>query len=222
MAERQRSANALRGRIGAFRLHATHDPRETTRAARDAFMRRFEHEVDPASALPEESVRAALAQPAARTSRTSPISLRRYGPRRARSAPTKRGPPTSVEAATAVPLMAKAMIVPPADRAVSCSSRRHRRSPVRAGDAGTARGAQGTKWEGSRALWGWTVVRPFCWRRLLPTNSLIHLLLAPRFVWRLWDEHPHEAAILRLHLQSPPTEWPEVVDGMPVAADVAS
>ena len=44
---------AFRGRIGAFRLHATHDPRETTRAARASFLARFEREVDPDSVLPE-------------------------------------------------------------------------------------------------------------------------------------------------------------------------
>ena len=44
---------ALRGRIGAYRLHATHDPRETTKAARLAFLSRFEREVDPESVLPE-------------------------------------------------------------------------------------------------------------------------------------------------------------------------
>ena len=43
---------ALRGRIGAYRLHATHDPRETTAAARAAFMSRFETEVDPDGTLP--------------------------------------------------------------------------------------------------------------------------------------------------------------------------
>jgi len=41
----------LRGRIGAFRLHATHDSRELTTAARHAFMSRFEREVDPAGVL---------------------------------------------------------------------------------------------------------------------------------------------------------------------------
>jgi len=43
---------ALRGRIGAYRLHATHDPKETTKSARTAFMARFEREVDPEGALP--------------------------------------------------------------------------------------------------------------------------------------------------------------------------
>ncbi|MGH9230221.1 MAG: hypothetical protein ACRD07_16125 [Acidimicrobiales bacterium] len=36
-----------RGRLGAFAQHAAYDTRETTRAAREAFARRFEREVDP-------------------------------------------------------------------------------------------------------------------------------------------------------------------------------
>lgn len=44
---------ARRGRIGAYRLHATHDPRETTRNARAAFLARFEREVDPDRTLSE-------------------------------------------------------------------------------------------------------------------------------------------------------------------------
>ncbi len=44
---------ALRGRIGAYRLHATHDPTETTAKARAAFLGRFEKEVDPDGILPE-------------------------------------------------------------------------------------------------------------------------------------------------------------------------
>lgn len=43
---------ALRGRIGAHRLHATHDPKETTTKAREVFMSRFEREVDPDGTLP--------------------------------------------------------------------------------------------------------------------------------------------------------------------------
>lgn len=42
---------SVRGRIGAFRLHATHDSREITEAARHAFLRRFERVVDPAGVL---------------------------------------------------------------------------------------------------------------------------------------------------------------------------
>jgi hypothetical protein len=47
------SSHALRGRIGAYTLHATHDPRETTKPARAAFLARFEREVDPEGTLPE-------------------------------------------------------------------------------------------------------------------------------------------------------------------------
>ncbi|MGH8973041.1 MAG: hypothetical protein ACRD0C_07525 [Acidimicrobiia bacterium] len=42
----------LRARLGAYRLHAVHDPKETTRKAREAFAARFEREVDPTGALP--------------------------------------------------------------------------------------------------------------------------------------------------------------------------
>ncbi len=51
MTPEQRS---MRSRIGAHRLHATHDPRETTAAARKAFLDRFEIEVDPEGVLPED------------------------------------------------------------------------------------------------------------------------------------------------------------------------
>lgn len=48
---------ARRGRIGAHRLHATHDARETTAsaraAARTALDRRLLAEIDPDAALPE-------------------------------------------------------------------------------------------------------------------------------------------------------------------------
>jgi hypothetical protein len=44
----------LRGRIGALRLHATHDPRETTTRARQAFRDSFEREVDPEGVLPDD------------------------------------------------------------------------------------------------------------------------------------------------------------------------
>jgi len=43
----------LRGRIGAFALHATHDSRVTTAPARAAFLSRFEREVDPDGLLTE-------------------------------------------------------------------------------------------------------------------------------------------------------------------------
>ena len=44
---------SLRGRIGAYKLHSTHDPRETTANARAAFLARFEDEVDPNRTLPD-------------------------------------------------------------------------------------------------------------------------------------------------------------------------
>jgi hypothetical protein len=42
----------LRTRLAAYAMHARHDPRVTTRAARDAFLARFEREVDPHGELP--------------------------------------------------------------------------------------------------------------------------------------------------------------------------
>jgi hypothetical protein len=42
----------LRARLGAYRLHALHDPKETTKKARAAFATRFEREVDPDGVLP--------------------------------------------------------------------------------------------------------------------------------------------------------------------------
>lgn len=41
-----------RARLGAFAQHAAYDTRETTQAAREAFARRFEREVDPDGVLP--------------------------------------------------------------------------------------------------------------------------------------------------------------------------
>ena len=57
---------ALRGRIGAYRLHATHDSREITAPARRAFLARFENEVDPDGTLPsaERARRAEMARKA--------------------------------------------------------------------------------------------------------------------------------------------------------------
>jgi hypothetical protein len=54
---------ALRGRIGAFRLHATHNPRDTTAAkARATFLSSFEKTVDPDGTLaPDERARLQLA-----------------------------------------------------------------------------------------------------------------------------------------------------------------
>lgn len=45
---------ANRGRIGAHRLHASHDSKELTKPARAAFMARFEWEVDPDRMLSDD------------------------------------------------------------------------------------------------------------------------------------------------------------------------
>jgi hypothetical protein len=42
---------SIRGRIGAHTLHATHDSRQITASARQAFLSKFEREVDPDGVL---------------------------------------------------------------------------------------------------------------------------------------------------------------------------
>lgn len=80
---------ALRGRIGAFRLHATHDPRETTAKARAAFLMRFETEVDPDGVL-DPSERSRRAQ-AARSAYFARLALKSARARRRRR-PTNQEP----------------------------------------------------------------------------------------------------------------------------------
>lgn len=58
--EFDREEMARRGRIGAYARLARHDPRELTQPARDAFLSKFEREVDPDGTLaPEERQRRA-------------------------------------------------------------------------------------------------------------------------------------------------------------------
>ena len=54
----------LLGRIGAYKMHSLYDARETTKAARAAFLGRFEREVDPDGVLDpaERATRAAAAR----------------------------------------------------------------------------------------------------------------------------------------------------------------
>jgi len=53
-------SRSTRARLGAYALHASHDPRETTKPARAAFLSRFEREIDPDGVLsPEERTRRA-------------------------------------------------------------------------------------------------------------------------------------------------------------------
>ncbi len=47
------SSRSLRGRIGAYAMHARNDSRVVTANARAAFMARFENEVDPERELPD-------------------------------------------------------------------------------------------------------------------------------------------------------------------------
>jgi len=50
----------LTGRLGAYTMLSRHDPHETTRAAQQAFLSRFEREVDPEGLLdPAERLRRA-------------------------------------------------------------------------------------------------------------------------------------------------------------------
>lgn len=71
------SEASLRGRIGAYSLHATHNPKETTQKARQTFLARFEKEVDPEGTLPEaERVRRATAARKAYFARLSYKSAR--------------------------------------------------------------------------------------------------------------------------------------------------
>jgi len=73
----------LAGRIGAYTLHATHDSRDVTAAARAAFSDRFVDEVDPDHRLSEaERQRRATAAMRAHMAR---LALRSAQARRARS-----------------------------------------------------------------------------------------------------------------------------------------
>ena len=88
MDEAERASRALRGRIGAHRLHATHDPRETTKAARAAFMSSFEREVDPDGLLPpEERARRAAHARAAHFARLAYLSAKARAARARRPRP---------------------------------------------------------------------------------------------------------------------------------------
>lgn len=71
---------ALRSRLAAYRLHATHDPKAATKKAREAFAARFEREVDPAGVLSSEE-RARRAE-AARRAYFTGLALRSSRARR--------------------------------------------------------------------------------------------------------------------------------------------
>lgn len=76
---------ALRGRIGAYRLHASRNPRETTAKARATFRNSFEKLVDPESRLPAaERLRRAEAARTAHYARLAWLSANARRKRRPR------------------------------------------------------------------------------------------------------------------------------------------
>jgi hypothetical protein len=82
-------SRSLAGRIGAHRLHASHDSTELTVAAREAFLARFEREVDPDGALdPAERERRARH---ARKAYFAQLALRSARVRSARAARRQTG-----------------------------------------------------------------------------------------------------------------------------------
>jgi len=80
--DHQASLRRLHARAAAYAMHAKHDSRETSRPGREAFLARFEREVDPDGELePEERARRALA---ARRAYFTRLAARSAAARRAR------------------------------------------------------------------------------------------------------------------------------------------
>jgi len=76
---------SLRGRMGAYVVHARYDPRLTTAPARAAFLKRFLDEVDPDRVLPEsERLRRAAAARKAYFTRLAFLASRRRRQRHSR------------------------------------------------------------------------------------------------------------------------------------------
>ncbi len=86
---------ARRGRIGAYRLHATRDPTVTTANAQATFLTRFEREVDPDGLLLEEERRrrATLAC----TAYSARLAMASARARRAKAAGSEQPAPTERE-----------------------------------------------------------------------------------------------------------------------------
>jgi len=78
-------ARVLAGRVGAYTLHARHDPVVTTAHGRAAFLERFLSEVDPSRELSlEERERRARSALKAHMSRVALRSAQKRARRRAR------------------------------------------------------------------------------------------------------------------------------------------
>ena len=76
---------SLRGRMGAYVVHARYDPRQTTAPARAAFLNRFLDEVDPDRVLPEpERLRRAASARKAYFTRLAFLASRRRRDRQRR------------------------------------------------------------------------------------------------------------------------------------------
>lgn len=80
---------SLRGRIGAYRLHALHDPKQTTAKARSAFLARFLDE-QPTDLPEPERIRRATA---ARRSHMAALAYRSARARGKRKPSTESSPP---------------------------------------------------------------------------------------------------------------------------------
>ena len=86
---------SLRGRLGAFVLHSTHDSRELTANGRKAFLDRFETQVDPDGVLPVEE-RRRRADAALRAHMTRLAMKRRKGRKERYGPPGRRRAVSSV------------------------------------------------------------------------------------------------------------------------------
>jgi hypothetical protein len=95
------SQRTLRARMGAFAMHARHDPRKTTNAGRRAFLARFEIEVDPRRELSakERARRSEAARKLYFTRLAFESSLRR-APRKRPSSPANGSSSQSMAAST--------------------------------------------------------------------------------------------------------------------------
>jgi hypothetical protein len=84
MPERSHAERVLIGRLGAYTMLSRHDPREITKAARQAFTSKFEKDVDPEGVLPlDERLRRAEM---ARKAHYTRLALKSAEVRRKRSA----------------------------------------------------------------------------------------------------------------------------------------
>ena len=89
----------MRGRIGAHRLHASHDSRQLTAAARAAFKESFERLVDPDGRLsPEERARRAAQARSAHYARLARLGALARRERKSRAGEGRIGHPSTVRA----------------------------------------------------------------------------------------------------------------------------